>query len=168
MITSREYKSKIRSKKSIITVTDVIEVDNRNFLQRIETIVYLKQLDIREVGRKFGIDQKHYFLQRLENGRLDFDDQRKLADILDVELNFNILLNDGTVCTGNNTHEMIMAACEATGITISEMAIHFGTTRQAFQQRISNDRLPYEDIEKIAEYLGGTYNHYFEFDGIKL
>ena len=49
------------------------------------------------------------------------------------------------------------------------LAKNFGTTPSNFNQRMSKDKFSTEELERIAELLGATYEHYFEFqDGTKI
>ena len=51
----------------------------------------------------------------------------------------------------------------------SELARQFGTSPQAFNQRMKTDKFSSADLEKIADILGAKYIAVFEFpDGTKI
>lgn len=49
------------------------------------------------------------------------------------------------------------------GTNQAELARHFGSTPQAFSQRLSNGKFTQEELEKIAGILNGKYFSGFEF-----
>lgn len=51
----------------------------------------------------------------------------------------------------------------------SELARKFGSTPQAFNQRMKTDKFSTDDLERIASILGATYVSIFQFpDGTKI
>lgn len=46
----------------------------------------------------------------------------------------------------------------------AELARALGTTPQAFNQRMKTDKFTTEELERIAEILGATYNFHFDFE----
>lgn len=55
------------------------------------------------------------------------------------------------------------------GVSLSDLARAIGTSPQNLSQRLKNDKLSTEEINKIAQVLGCTYTFYFEFpDGTKI
>ena len=51
----------------------------------------------------------------------------------------------------------------------SELARKFGSTPQAFNQRMKTDKFSTDDLECIASILGATYVSIFQFpDGTKI
>lgn len=65
--------------------------------------------------------------------------------------------------------QKIKMALSFKGVSQSELARKIGTTPQNLSQKIKRNTLTKEDMDKIAEALGGTYFFGFEFpDGTKI
>ena len=68
-----------------------------------------------------------------------------------------------------NTEQMINMAVAYKGISQAALARAIGMTASNFNQKIKRDTFNKEELEKIADALGGTYNSFFEFpDGTKI
>lgn len=67
------------------------------------------------------------------------------------------------------TEQQIKMAASYSDTSIAELSRRIGTTHQNLHQKIKRNTLTKEDLEKIAEALGGKYVAYFEFpDGTKI
>ena len=67
------------------------------------------------------------------------------------------------------TAQKIKMAIAFAGISEAELARKIGTSPQAFNQRMKTDKFTSEELEQIAEALGGVYSFGFEFpDGTKI
>lgn len=65
--------------------------------------------------------------------------------------------------------QKIKMALAYKGMSESELAKALGKTPQAFNQRMKTDKFTTEDLNTIAEALGGTYEFNFVFpDGTKI
>ncbi|GHU35428.1 transcriptional regulator [Clostridia bacterium] len=55
------------------------------------------------------------------------------------------------------------------GMSEAELARRLGSSPQVFHRRMKTDKLSTNDLLKIAEIVGATYTHAFEFtDGTKV
>lgn len=67
------------------------------------------------------------------------------------------------------SEQMLKMAVGYSNTNMSEVARRLGTTPQNLSQKIKRNTLTKEDMEKIAEAIGGKYVAYFEFpDGTKI
>ncbi len=65
--------------------------------------------------------------------------------------------------------QKIKMALAYKGISESELARSFGTTPQAFSQRMKTDKFTGEEMDKIANIMGGSWVAEFVFpDGTKV
>lgn len=68
-----------------------------------------------------------------------------------------------------NTAQKIKMALAYKRMSEAALARAIGSSPSAFNQRMKTDRFSSEDMDKIAEALGGTYFFGFEFpDGTKI
>lgn len=167
IITNRKIEPCEESGKTVIRITDTIEVDNYNFENRVKTIAYIKDLDLADVARKFGISQKANFIARLNTGRLQFAEQRKIAEILGVDIVIKLVIGQNEI-TAESASEMIRECCTYRDRTLLSLAKELGVSRQALNTKLNCDRFDHKEIEKIAKLLGGKYCNYFVIDGIRI
>lgn len=60
--------------------------------------------------------------------------------------------------------QQVKIACEAAGITLTELAERLGTSQQNLSKRLYVGKLEKEMMYNIAKCLGCKYVSYFEFD----
>ena len=60
--------------------------------------------------------------------------------------------------------QKIKLALAYSNVSESELARRFGSSPQAFNQRMKTGKFTAEDLEKIAEAIGAKYFFGFEFD----
>lgn len=168
LVKYRKYNAEVINGKTVINVHSVIEVDNGNLENRVRVIAFLKDMDLMDIAQKFGVKQKNGLLIRLRNGKLSFEEQKQLADILGVKLVNGFIFDDGRICEADNSKEVIRMACERTGRTFAELAGYMGVTRQGLDSKMKIGKFTLEELNKIAFYFGGKYVNYFEFDGMKI
>ena len=67
------------------------------------------------------------------------------------------------------THKKIKMALAYKGMSESELAKALGKTPQSFNQRMKTDKFSIDELNTIAEALGGSYEFNFTFpDGTKI
>lgn len=68
-----------------------------------------------------------------------------------------------------DTKQMVTMALGYAGMSQAQLARAIGTTPSNLNQKVNRNTLTKEDLEQIAEALGGKYVCYFEFpDGTKI
>lgn len=62
-----------------------------------------------------------------------------------------------------NLEEKAKAAMKHSGITQQELAEKLGTFQQAISRRLKNGKFTLEELEKMAQVMGGHFRAYFVF-----
>lgn len=57
----------------------------------------------------------------------------------------------------------IEMACTYTGKSQAQLARALGVTPQTFNKRLRTCKFSVEELQKMAEFLGATYNYSFDF-----
>ena len=133
------------------------------FEQRVKVVAILNNLSLGEVAKNYGSSQASLSV-RLKNGKMSFEDQRRLADSLHCKIVIQFVFPDGQVITGNNAKELVSWACEYVDISMAKLAEKFNQLRQTFFDRVSNGRYTDTELSLIADALGCTYENYFLLD----
>lgn len=166
-ISERIIKSNVINNQTVINVTDIIKVDNSDFESRVKIVAYLKDIDLADVAKQFGISQKNNFIARLNTGRLRFAEQRKIAELLGVDIVIKLVIGDHEIVT-NSATEMIREACAYKQKTLFSLSNDMGISRQALNTKLKGDRFDYNELTKIVSLLDGEYYNYFIVDDMRI
>ena len=154
--------------RRILTIYDIVEIDKCNLLERIEIMAHIRQMDMAEVGQKFGIDQIGNFRSKLRTAKLTHEEYQKLAEILGAKYVNKVVFRSGYEIESGSNSYLIRESCLSAERTQMDIAKHLGITRQAMNIRLNTDKFTHEEMEKIIKFLGGKYESYFEMDGAKI
>lgn len=72
--------------------------------------------------------------------------------------------NDGKAFSAPTIGQQIKDALEHADMSIGDLAVKMGLTRQAASKRLSIGKLSQEDLEAIARYMNCDYVSEFEFE----
>ena len=154
------YEIKVVDGVTYVGITDGIKVDNRNFHQRVKVVALLKGITMSHIAAGFGCSVNN-LSARLKNGKLGFDEQRRIAEILEVGIVIRFVFADGALFDGDTPGEMISGACRHADISQPQLAAMMGSSRQALRSRIINGHFTDLELEKIAGHIGCEYENYF-------
>ena len=167
LIKSRTYKVNDGKKKTVIKVTDVLEVDNSNIEQRIRAIIHMKNMDISEISKQFGTCNEHRFIGRCRTGKFRFSEQRKIAELLGVDIVIQMMIGNYQI-EAETVKDMVLEACKIQNKSISELSKEIGTTRQALSRKLECGKFTHDEMVKLADHFGGKYHNYFIVNGYKI
>jgi len=153
--------------KTVLKICEVIEIDSANFEQRVKVIAYLKDLDLGDIAKQFGVSQKNNFLRKLSVGKLKFTEMYKIAKILGTNIVINFTIGD-KIIEAESSSELIRKACAETDTSLLKLAEYLTMSRQALGVRMKSSVFTYKELAHIAGFFGGTYNNYFEIEGIRI
>ena len=65
--------------------------------------------------------------------------------------------------------QKIETACKVAGITVTELGAKMGMSQQSISNRLKTGKFKQEELEKMAQIMGGEYHSFFEFpDGNRI
>lgn len=60
--------------------------------------------------------------------------------------------------------QQIKAACEVSGITLTELGEKMGMSQANFSKRLKVGKFTKEELSQMAKYLDADFHFYFEFE----
>lgn len=151
-----------------ITITEKIIIERSNFEQRVKVVLFLNNKSQYEVCKELDILQGN-FLTRCRNGKLNFDEQRRIADALGCKIVIKFTFGDGAEYIGKTARQLIADSCAHANITMAELSERLGKSRQTFSSKILNGRFTDSELAEVANKIGCTYSNYFELeDGTRI
>lgn len=146
-----------------ITITERIIIDRTDFEQRVKVVLLLNNKSQYEVCKELGIQQGN-FLTRCRNGKLSFDEQRRIADALGCKIVVKFTFDDGAEYVAETARQLIVDSCAHAKMTLMELSERLGKSRQAFNSKINNGRFTDSELSEVASKIGCTYSNYFELE----
>lgn len=139
-----------------------------NFEQRVKIVAYLNNKTIKDLAKEFNISLSS-FTSRCKTGKMNFADQRTIAEILGCTIVIKFVFDDGVEYTGKTAKELITDACAHVGMTQTELSERLGKSRQTVSSKLIKGKFTDAEIEEIASKIGCTYYNYFELvDGSRI
>lgn len=164
VISKKRIKSRIEiinDKPHIYVVEELeIEFNNSDFEHRVKTVAAYNNITLGEVAQKFGVAQGT-LLVRCRNGKLTFEEQHRLAEILGCKLEINFTFEDGAIYKAKNVKKLINEACAHIQMTQVELGDKLGKSKQAFSSRLINGKFTDSELTEIANKIGCKYENYF-------
>lgn len=136
---------------------------NMNFEQRVKIAAYIQHKTLRDMAKEFGVTQSA-FLSRCKKGKLNFNEQRKVAEILGCNIIIKFVFDDGSEYTANTVKTLVMDACAHVDMTQAELGKRLGKSRQTFNSKLNNGRFTDDELLEVASKIGCTYHNYFEME----
>ncbi len=146
-----------------ITITEKIVIDRADFEQRVKVVLLLNNKSQYEVCKELGTLQSN-FLSRCRNGKLTFDEQRRIADALGCKIVIKFTFNDGAEYIAETARQLIVDACAHAKMTLMELSERIGKSRQTFNSKLNNGRFTDSELDEVANKIGCTYSNYFELE----
>ena len=146
-----------------ITITDKIVVDSSDYLQRLKIVLFFNDLSANEVSKRLGVFQ-HGLVSKCRIGKFTFDELRQFADAMECKIVIKFIFDDGTEITGDSARSLIVNACIHAGISLTELGVRLGKTRQALNERLNKGRFTHKEMTDIANGIGCNYSNYFELE----
>lgn len=152
-----------------VYVINEIVVDNKNFEQRVKVATILSEKTLGEVAEEFGTSLTNFTL-RCRTGKMDFAEQRKIAEILGCTAVMQYVFDDGAVYQEKTIKDLVMGALRHVHMTQWELGKCLGySARQAFSLKLNHGRFNDDDLRRIGTEIGCKYYSYFETkDGTKI
>lgn len=144
-----------------ITITEKIVIDRADFEQRVKVVLLLTNQSQYEICRKLGVLQSN-FLTRCRTGKLTFDEQRRIAEALGCKIVVKFTFDDGAEYIAETARQLIVDSCAHAKITLTELSIRLGKSKQTFNSKLNNGRFTDSELADIANKIGCTYSNYFE------
>lgn len=166
--TNTRYEIKVIDGVTHVFVINEIVVNNNDFEQRVKVATILLNMTLGDVAKQFGITQAA-FSARCKTGKMNFIEQRKIAEILGCTSVIKFVFDDGSVFEGHTVKQLIMDACAHVNMTQMELGEHLGKSRQSFNDKLNRGRFTDNEIRDIANKIGCTYYNYFKMeDGTRI
>lgn len=146
-----------------ITITEKIIIDRTDFEQRVKVVLLLNNKSQYEVCKELGMLQSN-FLTRCRNGKLTFDEQRRIADALGCKIVVKFTFDDGAEYIAETARQLIVDSCAHVKITLMELSERLGKSRQTFNSKLNNGRFTDSELADVANKIGCTYSNYFELE----
>ena len=157
------YTSKVIDGVTHIIITEDIAIDKNNFEQRVKVALLLTGKSQYEICKKLAISPAA-FLSKCRNGKVNFDEQKTIADAIGCGIEIKFVFPDNAEIKGDNARELVSLACEYAGITMMELSERLSMSRQNFSGILLNNKLNFEGFQNIAAALGCEYVNYFKLD----
>lgn len=171
IVTEKEqssYVAEVIDGATHITITDKIVIDSADYEQRIKVVLFLNDKSQYEIAKALGVQQPSV-LSKCRKGRFTFEELRRLADIMECKVVIKFIFDDGKEITGDSARSLIVHACNHAGISLTELGVRLGKTRQALNERLNKGRFTYKEMTDIANSIGCKYSNYFELDnGVRI
>lgn len=104
------------------------------------------------------------FSQRLDKGKFTKPELVEVATAIGCTYRCYFKFNDGNAFSAPTIGQQIKDALEHADMSIGDLAVKMGLTRQAASKRLSIGKLSQEDLEAIARYMNCDYVSEFEFE----
>ena len=166
IVTEKEQKSytaEVVDGVTQITITDKITIDSTDFEQRVKVVLFLNDKSQYEIAKALGVQQPSV-LSKCRKGKFTFEELRRLAEIMGCNVAIKFIFDDGTEITGDSARSLIVNACTHTGISLTELGVRLGKTRQALNERLNKGRFTHKEMTDIANSIGCKYSNYFELE----
>jgi DNA-binding Xre family transcriptional regulator len=161
--TNTKHEVKVIDGVTHVFIINEIVVNNNDFEQRVKVATILSNMTLGDVAKQFGITQATFSI-RCKTGKMNFIEQRKIAEILGCTSVIKFVFNDGSVLEGNTIKQLIMDACAHVNITQMELGKRLGKSKQNFNSKLNKGRFTNNEIRDIASKIGCTYYNYFEME----
>lgn len=116
-----------------------------------------------ELCSKIGVSQSS-FSQRLDNGKFTKQELVDIAKAIGCKYKGYFRHNNGMIFDAPTIGQQTKDALEYCGMTIVDLSVKMGLTRQATSKRLSIGKLSQDDLEEIARYMDCDYISVFEFE----
>lgn len=166
--TNTKHDVKVIGGVTHVFIINEIVVNNNDFEQRVKVATILSNMTLGDVAKQFGVTQAT-FSTRCKTAKMNFNEQRKIAEILGCSSVIKFVFDDGSVFEGKTIKQLIMAACAHVNMTQTELAKRLKKSRQSFNDKLNKGRFTDDEIRKIANEIGCKYYNYFKMkDGTKI
>ena len=118
---------------------------------------------ISELCLKIGVSQSS-FSQRLDKGKFTRPELTEIAAAIGCTYRCYFKFDDGKTFSAPTIGQQIKDALEHADMSIGDLAVKMGLTRQAASKRLSIGKLSQENLEAIARYMNCDYVSEFEFE----
>lgn len=157
------YTTEIVGDATHIIITDRIVVDSSDYLQRLKIVLFFNDISANEVSKRLGLFQ-HGLVSKCRIGKFTFDELRQFADAMECKIVIKFIFDDGTEITGDSARSLIVNACTHAGISLTELGVRLGKTRQALNERLNKGRFTHKEMTDIANSIECKYLNYFELE----
>ena len=166
--TNTRHEVKVIDDVTHVFIINEIVVNNNDFEPRVKVATILSNMTLGEVAKQFGVTQST-FATRCKTGKMNFIEQRRIAEILGCISVIKFIFDDGSVFEGQTVKQLIMDACSHANMTQMELGERLGKSRQSFNDKLNKGRFTDDEIRNIASKIGCTYHNYFEMkDGTRI
>lgn len=166
--TDTMIKAKVIDGATHIFIIDKIVINNDDFEQRLKVAAIISNMSLGDIARQFGVTQPAFF-SRCKIGKLNFPEQRRIAEILGCTSVIKFVFDDGAVFEGHTAKQLIMDACAHVNMTQTELAKRLKKSRQGFSDKLNKGHFTDSEIRDIASKIGCTYYNYFKMsDGTRI
>lgn len=131
--------------------------------QRVKFACGIQKVKLIEVANAMGMSPST-FSQRLDKGKFTKPELAEMATAIGCTYRCYFKFNDGKAFSAPTIGQQIKDALEHADMSIGDLAIKMGLTRQAASKRLSIGKLSQEDLEAIARYMNCDYVSEFEFE----
>ena len=131
--------------------------------QRVKFACGIKKVKLIEVANAMGMSPST-FSQRLDKGKFTKPELVEMATAIGCTYRCYFKFNDGKAFSASTIGQQIKDALEHADMSIGDLAVKMGLTRQAASKRLSIGKLSQEDLEAIARYMNCDYVSEFEFE----
>lgn len=131
--------------------------------QRVKFACGIQKTKLIEVANAMGMSPST-FSQRLDKGKFTKPELVEMATAIGCTYRCYFKFNDGKAFSATTIGQQIKDALEHADMSIGDLAVKMGLTRQAASKRLSIGKLSQEDLEAIARYMNCDYVSEFEFE----
>lgn len=130
---------------------------------RVKFACGIQKIKLIEVANAMGMSPST-FSQRLDKGKFTKPELVEMATAIGCTYRCYFKFNDGKAFSATTIGQQIKDALEHADMSIGDLAVKMGLTRQAASKRLSIGKLSQEDLEAIARYMNCDYVSEFEFE----
>lgn len=131
--------------------------------QRVKFACGIQNLKLIDVASAMDMSPST-FSQRLDKGKFTKRELVEMANIIGCTYRCYFKFNDGKVFSAPTIDQQVKDALEHADMSICDLAVKMGLTRQAASKRLSIGKISQEDLETIARYMNCNYVSEFEFE----
>lgn len=153
----------MRKKLKVVQITTISTYEITDIGARIRLACTVANIKLCDVGSKLGMSPST-FSQRLDKGKFTKPELVEMATAIGCTYRCYFKFDDGKAFSTPTIGQQIKDALEHADMSIGDLAVKMGLTRQAASKRLSIGKLSQEDLEAIARYMNCDYVSEFEFD----